>query len=287
MEKLKVVKKAPTFFCCDGYMYSKNNEYKNKINLRCVLCKKDCSGTAYNEFRKFFNDQQHNLPKSFAKIEKIKTEARLQNESEISTLALRDIHNKNINPANVDISTFTKISSIVRKRKANNFPPIPRKVEEFDNLLQNLHFGTIDDNIFYRTFASANDEFALIFLADIDLSFLNRIHCFHVDATLKTVPNDFFQLLIIHCLVLDTILPVFYVFISGKILLLYDAVFLKIKSMASQFNPETSVSDFEIALYSSIKFVFGSNLQGCLFIPPKFVSKMAAAWVFIYENQRK
>ena len=52
---------------------------------------------------------------------------------------------------------------------------------------------------------------------------------------------------------------------SGKTCLLYDAVFLKIRSLAPQFNPETSVSDFEISLYSSIKFVFGSNLQGCLF----------------------
>ena len=45
----------------------------------------------------------------------------------------------------------------------------------------------------------------------------------------------------------------------------FNAVFLKIRSLAPQFNPETSVSEFEIALYSSIKFAFGSNLQGCLF----------------------
>ena len=42
-------------------------------------------------------------------------------------------------------------------------------------------------------------------------------------------------------------------------------MFPKIRSLAPQFNPETSFSDFEIALFSSIKFVFGSNLQRCLF----------------------
>ena len=52
---------------------------------------------------------------------------------------------------------------------------------------------------------------------------------------------------------------------SGKTRLLYDAAFLKIRSLAPQFNPETSVSDLEIALYSSMKFVIGSNLEGCLF----------------------
>ena len=163
----------------------------------------------------------------------------------------------------------------MRKKRANNFPPIPRKVEEFDNLLKNLAFGTIDGNIFYITFASANDEIALIFLTDIDLS-LNRIHNIHVDATFKTVPVDLYLLLVIHCLVLDTIIPVFSVLISGKTLL-YDAVFLKIRSLAPQFNPETSVSDFEIALCSSIKFVFGSNLQGCLFHYRQSLSKMVAA----------
>ena len=99
----------------------------------------------------------------------------------------------------------------MRKRRANTFPPIPCKVEEFDNLLKNPDFGRNDGNIFYRTFASANDEFALIFQADIDLSFLNGIHSIHVDATFKTVPADFYPLLIIHCLVLTTIIPVFYV----------------------------------------------------------------------------
>ena len=119
-------------------------------------------------------------------------------------------------------------------KKKSNFPPISRKVEEFDNLLKNPDFGTIDSNIFYRAFASANDEFALIFLANIDLSFLNRILSIHVDATFKTVPVHFCLLLIIYCLVLDTIIPLFYVFMSVKTRLLYDAVFLKIRYLTQR-----------------------------------------------------
>ena len=65
-------------------------------------------------------------------------------------------------------------------------------------LLKNPDFETIDGNIFYRTFASANDAFALLFMTDIDLSFLNRIHSIHVDATFETVPVDFYQLLIVN-----------------------------------------------------------------------------------------
>ena len=122
------------------------------------------------------------------------------------------------------------------EKRKSNFPPILRKPEEFDNLLKNPDFETIDSNIFYRAFASANDEFALIFLADIDLSFLNRIHSIHVDATFKTLPVDFCLLLIFYCLLLDTILPVFYVLMSGKTRLLYDAVFLKIRYLTQRKN---------------------------------------------------
>ena len=80
-------------FCCDGYMYSKNKEYKYKIYLRCVLYKNDCSGTAYIEIGKFFINQKHNHPKSFAEIEKIKIEARIKNEFETLTLKPKKTYN--------------------------------------------------------------------------------------------------------------------------------------------------------------------------------------------------
>ena len=142
-EKIEGRRRGSNIFCCDEYLYSKNNEYQNKINLRCVLHKKDCSGTAYIEFGKFFNNQKHNHLKCFGDIEKAKIEARIKNESETSTPVPKDIYKENINPENVDVSTFTKISSIMRKRRSNNFPPIPRKVEEFDNLLKTLISGQL------------------------------------------------------------------------------------------------------------------------------------------------
>ena len=76
------------------------------------------------------------------------------------------------------------------KRRANNFAPIPRKFDNFDTLLKNSDFGTINGNIFYRTVASAN-KITLIFLAVFDWSFLNSIHSVLVDATFKTIPTDF------------------------------------------------------------------------------------------------
>ena len=76
-EKIERRRKSSNIFCCDGYMYSKNNEYKNKGNLPCVLYKKDRSYIEFGKF--FFNVQKHNYPKSFAEIEKTKLEARIKN----------------------------------------------------------------------------------------------------------------------------------------------------------------------------------------------------------------
>ena len=76
MKKSKVVGKVPAFFSVVMVIsIQKNNEYKNNINLLCVLNKKDCYRTAYIEFGEFFNNQRDNHPKNFAEIEKTKIEA--------------------------------------------------------------------------------------------------------------------------------------------------------------------------------------------------------------------
>ena len=149
----------------------------------------------------------------------------------MSNLAPRDIYNKIINPENVD-STFTKISSIMSRRRASNILPIPRRVEKSIIWWKTLISGQLMAICFTEHSLPANEDLAPIFLADFDLSFLNTIHSIHVDATFKTVPVDFYQLLIIHCLVVDTIIPVFYFPMSCETRLLYDAVFLQIRSLA-------------------------------------------------------
>ena len=70
MKNLKIVEKAPT-------------------SVVMGLCFQKTMNTKVNE--KFFNNQKHSHPTSFAEIEKTKIEGRIKNESETSTLAPRDI----------------------------------------------------------------------------------------------------------------------------------------------------------------------------------------------------
>ena len=167
MKKLKVVEKVPALFVVMGICIQKTIYTKIKLTFSVFSTKKDCSSTAHIEFGKFFNNQEHNHAKSSAEIKKTTIQVRIKNESETSTPAPRNIYNKNNSPENLDISTFRKTTSIMRKRRAKNVQPFRRKVEDFDSLLKNPDFRTIDGNIFYRTFASHNEEIALKFPAEI------------------------------------------------------------------------------------------------------------------------
>ena len=113
-----------------GICIRKTLNTKIKLTCRVFFTKKTVPVQPVLNSGSFFQYSKAQPPKIFAKIEKTKIEARLKNESEMSTLAPRDFYNKIINPEMVD-STFTKKSSIMSKRRASNILPIPRRVEEF------------------------------------------------------------------------------------------------------------------------------------------------------------
>ena len=89
---------------------------------------------------------------------------------------------KNLFKESLTRKSFTKMSLIMKKRKANSFATIHSKVEVFKKLSKTPGFGTIDGNIFYRTFAFVNNEFALMVLAETVTKFLNRLQSINNDA---------------------------------------------------------------------------------------------------------
>ena len=102
-EKFESRGKSSSFFVVLGLCIEKT--MKTEIKVTCCVF-----NTAYIELGKFSNNHKQNYPKGFAVIKKTKVEARMKNESEILTLAPRDVNSKKINIEKVDISTFTKIS---------------------------------------------------------------------------------------------------------------------------------------------------------------------------------
>ena len=163
---MKIFKKAPTIFFVLVFCIQRTMKTKTKTTWAVFCTKKTVAVLPLLNSGGFSVFKKHNHSERFS-IEKTNMAARTKNESETSTLASSDFKNNYINPENVELSTTTKISSIKTKRRANKFPPIPSKVEDFENLLKNPDFGMFESKIFYRAFASANDECALIILAVI------------------------------------------------------------------------------------------------------------------------
>ena len=59
---------------------------------------------------------------------------------------------------------------------------------------------------------------------------MENVSIIHADGTFKIVPKKFHQLLIIHCVFSDFLIPVFYAVMISKSGLLYDALFLSIRN---------------------------------------------------------
>ena len=113
--------------------------------------------------------------------------------------------------------------------------------------------------------AKIADDFFLLFIGDFTGRQMENVSVIHDNGTFKTVPKKFYQLLIIHCLFSDVLIPVFYEVMASKSRVLYDALFLSIRNFLPSCKPTKCVVDFETALYSSINFHFESQMQGCLF----------------------
>ena len=137
-----------------------------------------------------FENQKNNYSKSFAEIEtKTEIEPRFKNVSEITSLPLSDIENKNINLRKCGINNFGRKSSIMRKETTKNLPPNFSRNEGFGTL-RNHDFEAIDESVFYRTFVSVDYGSALIYLAAVFSLSLNKIHSFHVVATFRAVSGQ-------------------------------------------------------------------------------------------------
>ena len=74
------------------------------------------------------------------------------------------------------------------------------------------------------------------FFGDLTCQQMENVSIIHADGTFKIVPKKFYQLLIIHCVFSDFLIPVFYAVMTSKSRLLYDALFLSIRNLLRKFN---------------------------------------------------
>ena len=197
-------------------------------------------------------------------VEKRETKSKMKNLAETSCLTYRQIYDENVSSPKAKLQPFSEINSTLEKRRKKVLPLVPQNFESFKAAL-NGDQRKIHDLKFYRETIKAGKEFAILFAADMDAITTEKVEEIHADRTFKVVPFEFYQLLIVHCVIYDTLDPVLYAQMTAKCRTLYDAVFCYIRNMYTGFKLELCIVDFETALHSSIQFTFECRMQGCYF----------------------
>ena len=264
-EIIEGLKKNTKNYVHDGYIYTKNNSDALKTRLRCRDWKDGCKGTAYIENGKFFVNRKCLHDRAEQAINKQKIEAKMKDMAGKTCAPLRQIYDENLDTSTSSaVSPFSKISSTLSKRRRIVLPKLPKTINEFDKALKTDE-GNVNDKSFYRGFVTAGQEFALIFFLDTDSGVIKKIQHGHIDGTFKVVPKPFFQLVTFHVVVMDTVIPFFYALMTSKSRALYDALFLRLRNSYPCLKFEKCTTDFEPALFTSIKFNFECQMQGCFF----------------------
>lgn len=111
----------------------------------------------------------------------------------------------------------------------------------------------------------------LVFSTKDNLKKLGRSSAWFSDGTFSVAPSLFTQLFTIHGMYEDVALPFVYALLPDKAQTSYTKVLQVVKEKAAEYNitmpePETLVSDFELAIVNAVKAVFPhSTIRLCFF----------------------
>ncbi|CAF5126224.1 unnamed protein product, partial [Rotaria magnacalcarata] len=98
-----------------------------------------------------------------------------------------------------------------------------------------------------------------------NLSILKQNKHWFTDGTFKACPDDYYQLFILHAMMIDPIIPLVYGLLIGKSAEDYNLFFEKVLKQ-DNFQPESNMTDFETGTIQSVKDLLSTILhKGCLF----------------------
>ena len=176
-----------------------------------------------------------------------------------------------------------KINLLINKIKNSIYP----KDTEFIQYINQIQI-TFDDNIdkaknlnfcpiytrFINPLKKNREEKFIIFTSIFHLKFLSDSNQIFVDATFKSSPNNFYQLLNIMAYNKNNnfFMPIAFILMSNKSLTSYEKIFdeiiflLKVYKININFKNIRFLCDFEKSLLKAIRNKFnGSKINGCYF----------------------
>lgn len=255
----------------NNFLYYKDKLVNNKMFFKCseyskLSCPARCQ-VVEDHIIKYTGEHNH-LPNT-SKINARKALQALKDRAITTSVSTQQIIGEIASVVNE--STASQLPSIPcltrtvqRCRQTNNaLGPIPMQaidivIPEFLKVTLSNHQFLNHDNIFLG-------RRILIFATEQNIRLLMRSPHWFCDGTFKVCPPQFSQFYTIHGVFNQSILPLIYAFLPGKMQCDYRRLFHYISGLHT-FNPETIMVDFEAAAINSLHEYFpNTRIRGCFY----------------------
>lgn len=272
----------------DGYYYNLKTLNEIETQWRCINRK--CFGICVIINSECSIIKKHNHEKDCIKIKLIK----LKLECKKRAIETRDNPRTiltDLSPILNDdeifkMSRFKTITDGITKERNKQFANFKVEIQDIPRFLQitlrNEQFLQFDSGIF-------SESRFVIFLSPFAINCLKKVKTLIIDGTFYSSPSSFYQILIIHGQVFRKVVPLVYVFCSGKEQKDYEDIFLKVKNLTC-CEPTMIVVDMEIAQFNAIKKIFfNAKIKACIFHFGQAIWRkiQKLSLVFEYKNNKE
>ncbi|KAL5237716.1 hypothetical protein ACI65C_005126 [Semiaphis heraclei] len=244
-----------------GFLYFKSKRTEEKVYLKCKEnITRRCQATgsiSSDENNKQFQLRRlhnHQVQPSNTEIRELRSTIGQRCVQQFARpYSARSIYVEAIvsHPEGAENYTFSQAAERMRQIRKSVFPPTPRNLQHFNELMQ----------------MENNKHFNMSFQKQPSL-YITISGC---DGTFKTVPktldNDCYQLFTFQVIYRNVSFPMVYAILTGKTEEIYVGLFKYVRSVLPlQYDKLTIITDFELGLINAIQLVFPeSSHQGCYF----------------------
>ena len=252
--------KGKIYTSSDGYKYFSSRAKTNNVYLRCSLFNNGCKGTAKLNYESnlIHSISPHNdsLDDYRSKIYELKTKCKRNAQTDNFRKVFNDV--TRVDPSTSLIS-FKECESAMFRSRRKLQPNIPATALEFSQLLSTTRYAV---NV--KASVMLNEGIGMIFFSDKLYDFISDMNDIQFESTFQTVPKQFYQLWTILFSVGKHSLPAIHCLMTSKEEALYIAVLREIKKLIPQFQPISTMSDWEQAAKNAFKHVYpDTKLNGC------------------------
>ncbi|KAB0801401.1 hypothetical protein PPYR_01533 [Photinus pyralis] len=264
--------KSKLFF--ESFLFIKDKQVDTKIYWKCEHSKKmKCKArviTVNNFVSSSNNDHNHNADAAQLEankvMQKIKEDA--ENTRDTPQFIVSQASAGLGNAVAAKLPTVNNIKRTIRnvRVRENVAPAIPRHREEI--IFPEEFTITTNGELFLLHDSGPVNDRILIFSTARNINLLAMSQHWYADGTFKVVPPLFLQLYTIHGIKDHVAIPLIYALLPNKTEQTYLNLLREIKNLlpADDAQPQTIMTDFEVAMINAIRIEFPQTIhRGCFF----------------------